>query len=283
MKLIKLLALVVSFTYSLSLVAHGDLHKRINSVTKLIAIYPDSSNLYLKRGKLYLEHNDFDSSIQDLKKCGILNSGAFYRHYLLAKAYYCQSELSKANREIQRFLRQKPNHVKALRLSAKILLAKQKYQSAALTFEKIIQIAREKIPENYLEACNAWKALGKKGHYRAKVVLCRGLTDLGDLTLFYQELQCLEVEQGNYFQAILLASKVLNKANRKEWAFYQRALIHYQFEHFELAYADFKNAQIAIDLLPARIRNIQSCKKLFESIKKHIFRLSIDKVNYCQR
>jgi tetratricopeptide (TPR) repeat protein len=64
-----ILPLIASFAISCSRAfAHGDLHDRIEAISKQLADQPSNAELWLQRADVYRQHEDFGAALADLEK-----------------------------------------------------------------------------------------------------------------------------------------------------------------------------------------------------------------------
>jgi tetratricopeptide (TPR) repeat protein len=111
--------------------AHGDLHEMIKKVSKEIKSSPDSAFLYLKRGELYFQHEDFEESIEDYTTCSKLGYNNPRLYFAFAKTYDRIENYNFALSYINKILIDNALNVKALRLKGQILCRTKQYLSGA--------------------------------------------------------------------------------------------------------------------------------------------------------
>jgi len=246
---------------------HGDLHERIVAITNEIKSQPDSALLYLKRGELLYQHIDYKKSIKDFKTCSRLGYQSPRLNLGFARAYEGRDKLKKAEASLQKILAKDARDVRALRLLGRILFKMERYEEAAICYEKVIQYADITFTENYMEASVAWdKSENAEGSQNAIEVIKKGIGTLGELIVFYDRLVELSRKSQDYQTAIFYQNKLIELSNRKERVYYQRAQIFLEKGDTIAAKADLKLASEAIEKLPARLKNIKSIKELESDI-----------------
>jgi len=243
--------------------AHGRLDKRIKEVSEEIKSNPDSAFLYLKRGNLYYQHDEFKKSIRDFKKCSKLeykNSRLFFG---FAKSYEGLEKFTTSLDYVNKILTDNAQDVKALRLKGQLLFKKKEYVEAANSFERVVEYADKTIPENYLEISRAWEESNdKEVLYRTSNSIKQGIEDLGELHVFYTRLIELYLEFGDYNSALVYQTKMLENSLRKEKAYYSRALIYLKKGNRIAAKSDLEKSLSAIDQTPERTKNNKAMKDL---------------------
>jgi len=249
------------------LLAHGDLHARITAITKTIDSYPDSAELYQKRGELYIQHEEPLKAITDFDKCQALGFHNKKLTYNRSKAYFNLSEYARAQNEIKRLLNQYPEHVRGHRLAGDIYFAEDNYLQSADHYEKVIQHAIETIPENYQEASVAYEKINTlESIERAIEIIKTGQVKFGELPIFYNRLIDLYTASENYDAILELQTKKISKAGRKEFALFERAKTYIQLRAFDDADQDLEAALMQINHLPRRIQNLSVTRQLKKDI-----------------
>lgn len=243
--------LLLFLLYSPILMAHGDLHHRIQELTLQIQKTPNNPDLYLKRASLFSQHHEPKKSNKDLKKCLRLGMEAPQIDFNLAKNHYSLQRFKKSLRYIDEVLATDSLHLKALQLKGLVLLEQKQFIQAAHHFEKVINHTQETIPENYLDAAFAWELAGAT--QKSKAILQRGLTDLGNLLIFHQKLVNLGLNTQNFEEAIAQQTKIIELSNRKEKAYYKRALIYLENKQKTKAITDLELALQLLEKLPPHI------------------------------
>ena len=92
---------------------HGEIHERIQDVTKEIASDPDNANLYLKRGELYRQHEKWQEALADLDKAATLDSTLDLVDFHRGHLFLSRKESKPAKLHFERFLKRRPNHAYA--------------------------------------------------------------------------------------------------------------------------------------------------------------------------
>lgn len=249
--------------------AHGDLHERILKVTEEITEYPDSAFLYLKRGKLYYEHNNFKMSLKDLKRSNKLGYDNNEKYFLFAKNYFKLKKYNLSLKHVRKILKEQPNNVIALKLIGKINYDKSKFEKSAITFEKVIAYSKETFPENYIDASKAWYSLkNDKGTLRAKTMLFEGIEKLGDNIVLYQKLISIAVDQEDYALAIEYQKRVIDFSPRKERAYLRLANLQILKKNYLEAELSLKNAKRYYEKLPERIKVTEFMKEFYSELEQ---------------
>ena len=248
---------------------HGDLHERIQQVTKEISVKPDSAFLFFKRGKLYFEHKKFEAAISDLDTAATLNYHGTICNLIYAKSYQQLNQGANAMKHIEEILHTDSFNVNALKIKGTLLLSQKEYKAAANQFELMIKHARKRLPENYLLAAKAWEAdTLDTTPVKAIAILKKGIEDLGPLYIFHREMVFLFMKYSLFEEALEIQEKIIGQAKRKEKPYYEAALISLQTEKPELAEAYLNNAAAAIKALPPRLKTISTIKELSKNISK---------------
>ena len=264
---ISLLCLLLSFYFTGYTNAHGDLHERIVQTTEEIKKHPDSAYLYVKRGKLYYQHEDYNKSIYDLKTSQELGHYSNDQQLLFAKAHAKLDNHSNALNYIDVVLIAEQNSVIAIRLKANIFYKQHKYKIAALEYERVLEISKETFPENYMEASLAWEALNtEEGDRNAIIVIQKGIENLGNIISLYHRLVELSIRKKDYESAIMNQNKIIEFSPRKETPYYKLAELQLYNNNKAEALESLATAKVHFNKLPVRIQNTSYMKELMHNI-----------------
>lgn len=247
---------------------HGDLHERIVALSEQIESDPDSSYLYLKRGELYFQHEVYDSSIIDFKKCEELGDFPKSRlYYSYAKSLNILEEDEMALSYLKKILDHDPNNVNTIRFTGKILAEQGRPCESISYLENVISFASKTMPINYLEVSQAYLDCNDNNAYKmSSQTLESGISELGPLMTFYNELVRISILYQEYEHAVEYQTAIIDLSNRKEFALLKRAELYYLMEQQPLALSDIKTSHKAIEELPERIKRNQSILKLKDKI-----------------
>ena len=248
---------------------HGDLDKRIADLSSTIAISPDSAELYFQRGKLRLQHEEYELCIADIKTSmqkGYLHD---FQNIYLAKSFINIKQYQNALLSLNDFDKLNPSHVVSMKLRAKALYGLNEFKSAAEWYEKVIHNTIKSLPENYLEASNAWMSSNVSSKYDKSVqILELGLEKLGPIITLQNELIEIHLVNENYDKAIEQQKSIIDHTQRKESSLYRLAEIYAQIGDDENAIIALKEAKIHLDNLPLRIRKNSAMQALDQKIKQ---------------
>jgi tetratricopeptide (TPR) repeat protein len=249
--------------------AHGDLDIRINSATLEIEQFPDSAILYLNRGELHYQHEEYLLALTDFKETYDLGFIDTRIHLGMAKSLLKLKQYEESISYVNQIIKTSPNHVVALRLKGDILFEMEAYGSAAEYYELVIQHADKTFTENYLEAANAWANTDLPNKLELSIkILQKGIDDLGPLLVFYQAISELYEQHLNFEQAIVYQTKIIEISNRKEFSYVKRAELYRANRNYSAALEDLKAAKAAIQQLPISKQNNSAILSLIEEVNK---------------
>jgi len=267
MKKAVLIFIVLNSIFISQVFSHGDLGKRIVAVSNEIKIAPDSAYLYLKRAKLYFQHEEFNKSIKDLEKSESLGYDSIEQKLLFAKSNFSLMDFVTALSYCEDILKTEPNNVRAIKVKAETYLEQGNFQKSALAFEEVIRHSSENFPENYIDASNAWEMLNNDiGYQNATEIVQEGIEKLGNLISLYDRLIELAINAKDYNSAIEVQRKVITLSPRKESAYYKLSEIYVLNDNREQALASLNLAKQYFNELPIRLQNTQFMKELIENI-----------------
>lgn len=268
---VKLYTILALLFYSSLALGHGDIHNRIAAVTEEIKIAPDSAFLFIKRGELKYQHEKYKSSIKDFKAAYKLRYISVRLDLDLARSYFKMNRYKKATKYADKVLQQNSDHVLAHRLKGQIFFAQKKYHQSANSYEKVIHFAAKAFPENYIEASISWeKANNPEANLKAEAIIQQGISDLGDIPSLYTRLIQLYNNRNDLSGIIAIQSSLIESANRKEFALYERAQTFIKMKKNVLAVTDLITAQNSIEKLNQRVKNKKNTVALASKIKNQL-------------
>ena len=257
-----------NFLFISQIFPHGDLEERIHKVTEEIEVSPDSAYLYVKRGKLYFQHEDYKQSIDDLNKSKSLGYQSVEQKILFAKGYNHLNEYKNALSFCEQILCDDPRNVIAIQVKARTYLLQNNFSNAALEFEKVIKYSNQSFPENYIDASYAWESFNnEEGYKNATIIIQKGIENLGHLISLSNRLIELEVKRNHYDSAIETQLDVIKLSPRKETAYFKLSKLYSLKRNKNKALESLIMAKEHFNDLPERLKNTAFMKELIENIK----------------
>ncbi len=249
--------------FQLNGLAHGELDTRIEAVSNEIQQNPDKDSLYVKRGTLYFQHQDYLKSIRDFEKVEELSGPSTVVYISYAKAWHQLEKLDFALESINEAIALNPENSSSYRLRGRILFDMKEFERAAQDAEQAIRKNTKRITEHYIEYVQALDSINTiEAKHKAIEVLQNGMEDLGELPLFIDKTINLYVKLEDYENAIRTTTTLLNKSNRKERFLLKRAQLYYSNKNLQKSKQDIMSAFKEIDGLPARYAHSKPMKAL---------------------
>jgi predicted Zn-dependent protease len=239
--------------------AHGDLHERIQAISREIAAAP-TALLHLKRGELYHEHEEYRQALIDYDRAEQMNPSLDAIRYARARALFKFGQLAEARAVLDNYLEKKPAHADAILLRARVLSGQKHYREAVRDFNRNLELMPQPLPECFLERSEALVAAGEK--LAALASLDDGIRRQGNLVTFQNAAIAIELELGHHESALARVDRVLAGMQRKESWLTRRGEILEQAGRATEARATFAEALVLIDQLPAHLRETKSLRDL---------------------
>lgn len=194
--------------------AHGELPLRIAAVTRQIAVATNHwASLYLQRGELYREHQDWAAAKSDYDRAAQLDAHLgvdFYRARMLFEA----GETTAARAIFDQVLADFPAHGEALVGRARVLLGLRERTAAIADFQRGLTLLTKPEPEYFLELAQALADEGKADD--ALHCLDDGIKKLGSLVALQSGALDLELAQKNTNAALARLEVMIAEAPRPE-------------------------------------------------------------------
>ena len=168
---------------------HGDLDARIKKASEQIENDPKNSILYIKRGELYFQHEEYRKSIVDFETARSLGVTSSELDISLARSYYKVKKHSTALAFIQELLIREPNHVQGNRWKGRILMDLKHYENATEALALALEYSAKKTPEQILELAQTYDLMRTtKTTQQACEVIKEGIKSLGELPCFHRKI-----------------------------------------------------------------------------------------------
>ncbi len=265
------IGVLVLLLTGVSLQAHGELDKRIKEITVKILQDPDNTSLFLSRGELYCQHEDYELSIKDFKVCEERGYISDRLNLNFAKSYRLYKDYDLADQYADLILSEQPNHVLALKSKAKSAFAQAKYEQSAALFNEVINHVDVTHTDNYIEAANALESCGTNDCLRSALeVIENGIQDLGELMVFLDKGVNISLRRKDFETAHQYQNKIIENAQRKERKYFQKALLYKEQGKTEEAQQMFQNSLVELESLPNRIKQNRASIKLKNQIQDQL-------------
>ena len=258
--------LVVVYFHVPAVLAHGDLHARIEALSVRIKQVPKDIELYQQRGELLLQHDEYADARRDFERCRRHGHTSARLYHYLGKTYFHLQKFKKSKYYLQLSLGQQPTDIKSLRLLAMCHVARYEYPEAIMQYSKWIEHSIRPRPAIYLELANVYflnEDVAMSIH-----TMQQGISKLGlHPALSTQLLGYYKMNQ-DYQSAIGLQTEVILVCARKEFALFERALLFQSQNNHEASQHDLIAATACIEKLPAHVRKGSRIRELVRSIEE---------------
>lgn len=233
--------------------AHGDLDVRIENATDAIRLDPDNDTLYLKRGTLYYQHEDFMKSIRDFEKVESLAGPSPVVYMSYAKSWYKLNKYEFSIDNIDLAIALNPKNAVAFRLKGEVLLKMGEFEKASENYARSLEYTEKLITESFLELAIALDSVNTEESILKSIdVLNDGRKRLSDLSLYKTMIVDQYTKLNKLEEAIQMQTLLIEGANRKERHYYNRAKLFIKANNLSQAKADIQQAYNSINSLPAR-------------------------------
>jgi len=229
---------------------------------------PHDANLYLKRGELYFQFEEYQKSLLDFQECKNLGFKETSLDYQIASVLLRLKNYSESLSITDRLIEQQLKLSKAWRLKGRIYYLIEEYSLAGQAFEEAIEHTQNPTPDQYMEASHAWeKSLNNSNLLNAKNILVQGLDELGYLDSFYNRLIELEIKSENFPDAISYACILVDNGKKKENILIQRSYLYKLNGDLKNAAKDLRQAK---KLILKRNLNLNQKKEQLQFVDQEL-------------
>jgi predicted Zn-dependent protease len=239
--------------------AHGDLHERIERVSREIQAAPENPRLYAKRAELYREHREFSDALKDVQKARSLNDLAEFQ-YLHALILFEAGRGAEALPVLNKLLADDPKHVGALLIRARIRVASGESDNANSDYASTLELMDSPDPDFFLEYARSLAHAGKASH--ALEILEGANRRIGNVPAFDLLAADLYVACKNYDAALARIDRLQKQAPQTELRVRRAEILRLAGRRDE-AERELKDA--AVELKQSRRRNVDELAKHIEN------------------
>jgi tetratricopeptide (TPR) repeat protein len=263
----RLLLALVCLGIAGSVAAHGDLDLQIRAVSAKIAAAP-SATLYLKRGILHHQHEDYTRALEDYDRATDLAPTLDGIELARGRTLFQAGRPGPARSALDAFLRRAPDHADACLLRARILARLQDHAEAIRDFNRHLALAPEPTPEAWLDRAASLVASGDKPGGLAS--LDEAIRRQGSLVTLQNAAIALELELGRPDAALARLDRIAAGLERKESWLARRAEILETAGRADEARRACQEALSAIERLPARHREAPAMRDLESRLRARL-------------
>lgn len=213
------LALLLAIPGAIRLaLAHGDLHERIEQLDKSIATSPDDYDLYLKRGELHRQHQEWSLAVADFAQVQRLAPRAVDVDYYLGLTWLEAGQPRKALPCLDRYLTAHPDHPQVLLARARARVNLGEHRAAVLDYSRAIDLLAQPTPDLYIEQAGALLAQGDSQLDAAMDVIRQGVRKIGPVVSLVEFAVTTETSHGRYENALAwIGALPANLAAQPRW------------------------------------------------------------------
>ena len=201
--------------------AHGAIHEQIRALDVRIAREPGDAELYLHRGRLYLEDRHFEEANRDFRRALELDPRLRAAHYFQGGSLLKSGDAAGAEREARAFLsflgvEDRGGLMRGYRLLSQSLTEQGRPAEAAEACRSALGQAAEADPGLYRECAAASVTAGNRPE--ALRILDEGIGRLGSLSVLEEMAIEIELEAGRTDGALARLDRLVAAGpGRERW------------------------------------------------------------------
>jgi tetratricopeptide (TPR) repeat protein len=249
--------------------AHGDMHERIEGLTRQISQHPDDAVLYLRRGQLYMQHEEFEAAEADYVEAETRRADSAALQLARGQLQLAQGNAASACAHFDRFLQQEPTHVEARLARAAARVHLKAFADAVDDFNAALKVAPTPEPEWFIDRARALASIQPPRYEEAIKGLDEGLARLGTevVTLILAAVD-LEIKAGRVDQALARLDRAASAAARQESWVLRRGDVLAQAGRVTAAKEAYEHVLELIEALPPRQRRTRATTAMEERARQ---------------
>jgi tetratricopeptide (TPR) repeat protein len=247
---------------------HGDLHLRIEEISRTIEQHPDSLELYRSRGELYLQHEEPALAHEDFTFC--LQRGLEDSRVLegMSKSMVPVDQLDSSMYYINLALDKDPANASSMEWKARLLYLLNQFCESGQLYETIIADATSPSPSLFIDASNSWMHCRQPvGYQHAIDILKTGIERIGPLHVLQKELVQHYLQHQDFKSALSFQTELIDHAVNKTIPLYERAMIYQAAGQNQEALVDIQAALLRFEQLPESKRDLLAMIQLKQKME----------------
>jgi tetratricopeptide (TPR) repeat protein len=245
--------------------AHGDIHERIEVLTKQIAANPQDAQLYVQRAELSRQHADWQAALADCDQAHKLDP-AIEMDLLRGRTLLESGRPADALPLLDGFLVRHPGHAQALVYRARTLAKLERHAASIADYREALKRTPTPEPDLVQECADA---LAARGCVKEAVqVLAAGIDKLGEIPSLVQRAMNLEIATKDFTAALRRVESMRQSAPRPEPWMARRASILAQAGRIEESRAAWQALVDHLSALPNLERGSHAMSTLMEQAKQ---------------
>ena len=261
-----ILLAIWSLEIGISLVlAHGDLHPRIEALTREIATNSSNAALYFERGELHRVHREWTNALADYDQAQKLNPTLIRVDFCRGRLWLEAEDPKAAIAPLNRYLAFVTNDSTGYATRARARAQLGDHRNAANDFTRAVALTPTGSPEFYVERAEALNAAGSRDE--AVRGLDEGIARMGPLVTLELLAIDIETQLKRYDSALKRVDTVMTRLQRKESWLVRRAEILKLAGRAEESRTAYREALAAIEQLPPTHRTTRATLQLEASIR----------------
>lgn len=268
--LLGLLALLLS----IQAFGHAQLDEMLVLVNEELAESPESAPLYVKRGELYRDHEEFDKALADFDRAEKLDST--YQNYELHRGLVYLG-MGKAELSVDYFTRAHqadPDNFTPIYYRARAYFRLERFAEACTDFDKAFPSMKRVTPGNILEHAQAHQNNPQTGIGVAIDRLESGLKRLGNVISLEMALVDLYAQAGDYKGGVELLSRIIGRGGRVDLWRMMRGDLYEKMGEAEKARVEFVAVSRSIRRLSHNVRNRKVNRDLLEQAEGRLLSIA---------
>ena len=241
--------------------AHGSFHERITGISKLIQSQPQDAQLYLKRGEVYREHEEWEKALADCDTACKLDP-AIDVDLLRGRTLLESGSPQQALPLLNDFINRHPDQPRALLCRARTHSKLDQPTEAIADYRAALKRTANPEPDLIQETADALAAQGSANE--AVQVLAAGLEKLGAVPSLVLRAMDLEISIRDFDAALIRVDAMQKSAPRPEPWMAKRASILAQAGRIPESLAAWQALADHLNALPNLERGSHAMSKLMQ-------------------
>ncbi|MET1255013.1 tetratricopeptide repeat protein [Aliikangiella maris] len=255
------------------LFAHGVKHDRVHQLSHQISKSPNNPQLYIKRGRVYQDSEEYVLAMQDYQQALKLDNNFHEALYWQGYIYSVQGQLELAEKQLLNYLKQQPDSPAGHRTLAKVYEQKNQLNLSIRHFDQAIDVDKKTPPQVYLERTRVQLKIKPLPIVQIEQGLNQAIKNFGAIVTII-ELMVESYQHAQQWHKISDAIALLPKSLQQspQWL-YKKAFAYQMMNHNRQAKQTFIQVQQQIERLPEHRKNNPAFQQLWRQTNSQLKQL----------
>lgn len=256
--------------------ASASIPERLDIIGKQIQKHPDDAELYIQRGRVYRDAEQWDMALQNYAKAHEIAPDMYQVLFWQGDAWLNQGHYQQAQDAFQQYLSHKPNDSSVHIELARVFIHLGRYHEAAEHYDYVITNGANPVPQIYLDRARCLMKIKPQPVAEIQSGLQQGLNRYPNNVTILDEMIAFSLSINAYTDAITQLDLLPDQLQQQPKWLIKRADIEKLRGNRERAITLYQQALANLDSLPEKRQKAPAYRAARENAEQGLTALSLD-------